>query len=180
MAAPIKPAKKASLGRDSYWLVPAIADLSAPTATEVNAATGINITCFLLNDQEGLTGTTERVTLPMLLCETSTSEGIGTTTFSMADLRIVLDPQADSSHNDKKAFEKIRDGYTGFVVRRQNVDALSDGAVATGQFVDAAPIQIGLAIPGKSSNDASGIYTATAAVAVTGTPALNVEVVAGA
>lgn len=175
MAAPVKPAKKTALGKDSFWLVPAIADLEEPTAVEVNAGTGLNITCFLLNDQEGLTGSTEKVSLPQLLCETATSEGIGTTTFTMADLRIVLDPQAASAHNDKKAFEKIRNGYTGFIVRRQGVDSQTGDAVV-GQFVDTAPIEIAKAIPTKSSNDASGIYVATAAVAITGTPALNVAV----
>lgn len=167
MVAPVKPAKKTANGKDSWWLVPTIASLTAPTAVEVNSATGLNISCFLLADQEGLSGETERVTLPRLLCETTTSEGIGETSIVMADLQVVLDPQAAAAGNDKKAFEKIRNGYSGFLVRRQNITAIASDAVTAAQFVDVAAVEIAKAIPNKSSSDSSGIYTATAAVAVT-------------
>lgn len=176
MAAPIKPQKKTADGRDSYWLVPAIASLAAPTALEVNAATGLNITCFVLSDQEGFAGNTERVTLPRLLCETTTSEGIAQTIYSFPDLRIVFDPQAASGSDAKKAYEKIRNGYTGFLVRRQNIDAMTGDAVV-GQFVDAAAVTIAKPVPGKTSTGSDGIYVATAAVAVTDTPEFNVAVV---
>lgn len=180
MAAPIKPQKKTANGKDSWWLVPAIADQDAPTLTEVNAVTGLNISCYLLAEQEGVTGTTEKVALARLLCETTTTEGIGETTFSMADVQIVFDPQAASGSDGKKAWEKIKDGFTGFAVRRQGVRALDDAAVTEGQFLDVVPVEFGQAIPGKSATDASGIYTATAAVAVTGTPSFNVAAVSGA
>lgn len=168
MTAPIKPTKKAANGKDTWWLLPAVADLAAPTVAEINAVTGLNITCFMLSDQEGLGGTTERVTLPRLLCETTTSESIGDTVVSMPDLQIVLDPQAASGANDKKAYEKIRTGYSGVLVRRQNVtaDQATPEGVA-GQFVDAARVNVATAIPNKTASDATGIYTATAAVAVT-------------
>lgn len=178
MVAPIKPTKKTANGKDSWWLVPAVANLAAPTVAEVNAVTGLNITCFLLAEQEGLSGNTERVTLPRLLCETTTSEGIGETTVTMPDLQIVLDPQAASSHNDKKAYEKIRNGYSGVLIRRQNVTAdQASSEAAADQFVDAARVDIATAIPNKSGNDSAGIYTATAAVAVTDFE-FNVAVVA--
>lgn len=178
MAAPIKPQKKTANGKDSWWLVPAIADQDAPTLTEVNAVTGLNISCYLLAEQEGVTGTTEKVALARLLCETTTTEGIGETTFSMADVTVVFDPQAASGSDGKKAWEKIKDGYTGFAVRRQGVRALDDASVTAGQFLDVIPVEVGPATPGKSANDASGIYTATAAVAITGTPSFNVAAVA--
>lgn len=177
MVAPVKPAKKTANGKDTWWLVPAVADLDSPTVAEVNAVTGLNISCFLLADQEGLSGNTERVTLPRLLCETTTSEGIGETTITMADLQIVLDPQAASGADDKKAYEKIRNGYSGYLIRRQGVTSATDVAVTAGQFVDVAAVDIAKAIPNKSANDSSGVYTATAAVAVTGAE-FNVAVVA--
>lgn len=180
MAAPIKPNKKTANGKDTWWLVPAIADMTAPKVSEVNASTGLNITCFLLAEQEGVTGTTEKVALARLLCETATTEGIGETTFSMADVQVVFDPQAASSHNDKKAFELLRNGFTGFAVRRQGIKAITDADVTAGQFVDAVPVEIAPVIPGKSATDASGIYTATGSVAVTGVPEFNRAVVAGA
>lgn len=176
MPAPIKPRKVTANGKDSFWLVPAVASTDAPTALEVNAASGLNISCYLLAEQEGVTGTTEKVTLARLLCETSTTEGIGETTFSMADVQVVFDPQAAANHNDKKAFELLRDGFTGYAIRRQGVRATEDSDVTAGQFVDVIPVEVGPVVPGKSATDASGIYTATAAVAVTGTPSFNVAV----
>jgi len=177
MAAPIKPQKTLANGKDSYWLVPAIANLAAPTAVEVNAATALNISCFLLGDQEGLGGSTDRVTLPSLLCETSTEEALGTTTYSFPDLQVVFNPQAAANSDAKKAFEKIRNGYSGYLVRRQGVTAVDNAAVAAGEFVDVAAIEIGKAIPTKTSTGADAIYTAVAPTSVKGKPEFNVPVV---
>lgn len=180
MAAPIRPQKVTANGKDSWWLVPAVADLNAPTVAEVNAASGLNITCFLLAEQEGVTSTTEKVALARLLCETTTTEGLGDTTFSMADVQVVFDPQGASGSAGKEAWDLLADGFEGFAVRRQGVRALDDADVTAGQFVDVVPVEISPLTPGKSSTDASGIYTATAAVAVTSTPAFNKAVAAGA
>lgn len=179
MAAPIKPSKTTANGKDTWWLVPAIADPEEPTKPEIDATGGLNISCFLLAEQEGITGTTEKVALARLLCETTTTEGIGDTTWSMADVQGVFNPQAAANANDKKFWALVKDGFVGFAVRRQGVKADVDVAVTAGQFVDIVPIELGPATPGKSATDASGIYTFTAAAAVTGTPTFNVAVVAG-
>lgn len=179
MAAPVKPKKTTANGKDSWWLVPAIASMTAPKKTEIDAAGGLNISCFLLAEQEGITSTTEKVTLARLLCETTTTEGIGDTTFSMSDVQGVFDPQAAAGSDGKKFWELVKDGFTGYAVRRQGVKANVESTVTVGEFVDVMPIEMGPATPTKSATDASGIYTFTAAVAVTGTPEFNVAVVAG-
>lgn len=180
MAAPIKPQKKTANGKDTWWAVPTIADITAPTDDEINAVLGLNITCFLLAEQEGVTSTTEKVALARLLCETTTTEGIGETTWTMADLVGVFDPQAAAASDGKKAWELFEDGFTGYLVRRQGVVSNVDADVTAGQFVDIVPVSTGPATPGKTSNDASGIYSFTATAAVTGTPSFNKAVVAGA
>ena len=179
MAAPVKPKKTTANGKDSWWLVPTVADTSAPAKTEIDAAGGLNISCFLLAEQEGVTGTTEKVALARLLCETTTTEGIGETTFSMADVQGVFNPQAADGADEKKFWDLVKSGFVGYAVRRQGVKADTESTVTVGDFVDVMPIEMGPAIPGKSATDASGIYTFTAAVAVTGTPEFNVAVVAG-
>ena len=179
MAAPTKPQKKTALGKDSWFLVPTIADQTAPTATEINAATGLNISCYLLASYGGVTQNATRVSLERLLCETSTTEGLGEVTYSMEDMTIVFDPQGAAASEGKEAFELIQDGdFTGYAVRRQGVSA-DTGDVTAGEFVDVIPVEIGKPLPGKSNTDASGIYTATAPVAVTGEPSFNVAVAAG-
>jgi hypothetical protein len=179
MVAPVKPRKVQANGKDSWWLVPAIADLAEPSVTEINAATGINVSCTLLASYEGMTASTAKVTLERFLCETEQFEANDVTSYTMSDIVGGFDPQATAASDDKKAFEFLRDGFVGYAVRRQGVtsDSATPDAVV-GQFFDVVPVDIARAIPGKSNTDASGIYTFTAPVAVTGKPELNVAAVA--
>ena len=177
MVAPIKPRKVRALGKDSWWLVPAVADVTAPTILEINANTGINVSCTVLAEGDSLTKTTNKVTLPAYLCETEQYEGNDTSTFSMGDIMGGFDPQADASDDDKKAFEFLRDGFTGFAVRRQGVSALTGDATA-GQVVDVVPVEIDAAFPTKSGTGNEAIYTFSAAVSVTGPVGLNVAATA--
>lgn len=166
MAAPLKPQKVTANGKDSWWVVPAIANIAAPTLAEINAVSGLNVSCFLLAEQEGVSGSAEKVRLARLLCETTTTEGLGEQTWSLADLQGVFDPQGASGSDGKKAWAMLKDGFDGFLVRRQAVVALADAAVTAGQFVDVFKVETGIATPGKSANDASGIYTFMAPVAL--------------
>lgn len=178
MAAPIKPQKVTANGKDSWFAAPAIADMTAPTVTEGNAASGINFSCFLLAEQEGVTSTVEKIRLARLLCETSTTEGLGEQSWSLADIQGVFDPQAAADSDGKKAFEFFRDPWSGFFLRRQAVIATTGDLVAD-QFVDVFKVSTSKATPGKTANDASGIYSFTAGVALEAVE-FNVEVVAGA
>lgn len=178
MATPTKPNKHTSLKKDSWWLVPAIADTSAPTVAEVNAASGIYATCFLLQDQGGVQKTVNKTKLAALLCEDGTSEALTAADFSMSDIVGVLDPQAGPTDDDKLLFEFLRDGYSGFAVRRQNViNDVSDAATA-GQYVDVIKVDIDAAWPDKSAAGPEGFYQFTCGVAVTAVPVANVAVVA--
>ena len=179
MVAPTRPRKVQARGKDSWFLVPAIADITAPTATEINAAGAMNISCAVLAEGDSLTKTTGKVTLPAYLCEVDQYEGLDRATWSMGDIVGGFDPQAAEASDDKKAFEFLRDGFTGYAVRRQGVTADSaTSEAATGQFVDVVPVEIDGASTDKSGTDASAIYVFRAGVAVTGKPELNVAVVA--
>lgn len=176
MAAPIKPQKVQSNGKDSWWWIPSVADMDAPTALEINAISGLNISCFLLAEQDGVTGTTEKIRLARLLCETSTTEGLGEQSWSLAPIMGVFDPQAEAGSDGKKAWELFKDGASGYLGRRQGVKADLDTAVTVGQFVDIFKVDVSEATPGKSSTGADGIYTFMADVALLD-KSFNVEVV---
>ena len=176
MTAPITASKKAAIGKDSWWLVPAIASLSAPTALEINSASGLNISGFVLAEQEGFTSSTSKVTLPRLLMETTSQQGLDETVFDLPDFQGVFDPQAAANSNDKKFWAMVKDGYTGFIVRRQGVVATT-GDVVTGQFVDVSAVAGSIATPGRSATDASGIYTFMVSLVPVGSPKFNVAVV---
>lgn len=177
MAAPVKPRKVQANGKDSWFLVPAIAIPSAPTAAELNATTGRNVSCALLAEGDSLTRSTGKVTLPAFMCETDQYEGLDRATWSMGDIVGGFDPQADADSPDKDAFEFLRDGFSGYAVRRQGVPAANSAGVVAGQFVDVVPVEIDEAVSDKSGNDSSAIYVFRAGVAVTGKPAINVVVV---
>lgn len=179
MVAPTKPRKVRAQGKDSWFLVPAVADLDAPTAAEGNSASGINISCAVLAEGDSLTATVNKVTLPAFLCETEQFEGNDNITYSMGDVVGGFDPQAAEASDDKAAFEFLRDGFVGYAIRRQGVTADS-GDLVVGQFVDVVPVEISRAVPDKSSGDASAIYVFRAGASVTGSPSFNVAVVAGA
>jgi hypothetical protein len=176
MAAPITPAKKLANGKDHWWLVETIANSAAPTVAEV--AAGLSVTGVLLADYEGLTATTEKVSLPRVMLETTETEINGATTVSAGDMQLTLQPQAAGGTEGKEAYELVKDGFVGFAVRRQDVLDIASDAVTAGQFVDVIPVDITTAIPGKTSNGADAIYIATVPVSVTGTPDWNVAVAA--
>jgi hypothetical protein len=180
MAAPIKPRQHTALKKTRFWAVPAIADDVAPKITEVNASGSFYFTCFVPEDYGGgWTPTFNKGAGLRLLCSGSTPETLNPTTFAGNDIVVVVDPQADASDNDKKAFEFFRDGFTGKLVRSLNVaNDLSD-AVTLGDFVDVAPVDITPMFTDLSSTDANGVFVARAGVAITGDVTTNVEVVAG-
>lgn len=179
MATPNKPGKHGSFKKDSFWLVPAIADVTAPKDTEINAVSGIYATCFLRADQGGPTKATNKVTFDNLLCEGESSEGLAPATVSMPDIVGAFDPQAAEAANDKKLFEFLRDGYTGFLVRRQNVTNDTDDQADVGEFVDVFSVDIDDAWPDKSATGPEGFYQFLCGVAYTGQRALNVAVADG-
>lgn len=177
MVAPIKPQLVTANGKDSFWFVPAVASKTAPTALEVNAVTGLNISCYLWAEFEGPSGSTGKVTLPRLLCEITQYEANDVTTYTLADISFAFAPQAASGSDGKKAWEKFKAGVDGFLIRRQGIRSDVDVAVTAGQFVDVIPVSIAEAYPGKTATDASGVYMGTAAASITGKPEWNVAVV---
>ena len=179
MVAPISPAKKLSYGKDTWWLVPAGANKNAPTVAEVNSASGLNLAGVLLQDFEGMTSSTDKVTIPAVMMETSVTEVSGATTHSMADMQVTFQPQAAGGTAGKEAWELVNGGsFEGWAVRRQDVDSSLSDAVTAGQFVDVVPVEIDQPIPGRTSSGPEGIYIFTAPVSVTGDPAFNKAVVA--
>ena len=178
MALPIKPGEYSALKMTSFWLVPALT-AATPKKTEIEAVGGFYITCFLTEENVGWTVQFNKGTAPRLLCNSSTPEVLLPSTSQGSDIVGVVDPQAASSHNDKKAFEFLRNGFTGYMVRRQNKANDVADTVAVGEFVDGAPVNITPAVTDQSAQTAEGVYIFKAGVAVTGDPFYNRAVIAG-
>ena len=180
MVAPVKPRKVQMNGKQSFWLVPAVANPLVPKITEINHATGINLSCSVLKSFTGLTPTFNKVTLDGYLCETESFEGNDNTSFSMSDIVGGFDPQAAQASDDKKAFEFLRTPFTGYAFFRNGVVADATSSEATvGQFFNVIPVEIAAAVDTSDASTASNIATFTAGVSVTGKPIFNVAAVAG-
>lgn len=178
MPTAIKPALRRAYGNEAWGFAPVIADIEAPTLTELNAAGGLNLACQLFTEQEGVTAETEKVTLPQLMCETSSYEINGQTKFSLADLQISLQPQAEETEDGKKAWVTLTDGIEGFLWYRQDIPSAKE--LEAGQFVSILPVQMGVKNPTKTATDAAGVYAFTMAGSITGQPAFLKQIVAGA
>lgn len=174
MAAPVKPALARSFGTESWAWVPAIADTTAPTVTELTAATALHLQGFLPGEQDGISGQVEKVTLPRRMMETEQFEVNGATSYSAPDFTMFFDPQATAGDEAKKAWETLTDNAQGFLVHRQGVDPTTD--YTSGEFVNVYPVQLGIKVPTKTSASADGAYAFTVGVSVTDTPQPNVAV----
>ena len=176
MGTPIKPALSRSFGTESWLWVNAVANTSAPTTAELTAASAIHLQGYLPGEQEGIGGSTEKVTLPRRMMETQTFEVNGATSYSAPDFQLFFDPQAATGSDGKKAWEAMGDNEVGFLVHRQGVDPTTD--YVAGQFVNVYPAQLGVKVPTKSGSGADGVYSFTVGVSITNTPAKNVAVAA--
>ena len=164
MAAPVTPAKKLANGKDTWALVPAGANINAPTVAELNAVAGLNISGMLLQDYEGLTVSTDRVTLPAVMLETIVTEIAGNTTVTAADMQITFDPQGADGSDGRKAWELLDGGtWSGWAVRRQDSPA-GNGDATAGERYDIAVVDIDQPIPGRTTAGADGVYIFTAPV----------------
>lgn len=176
MALPTKAPLKRSFARNSYAWVSSIADIAEPIDTELNALSAFNMSCTTFSNQEQPTSTTEKVELPLVNCETETSEVNGSTKHTAPDFMLSFDPQSAPASVGKKAWEALDDLADGYLVRRQDADPNTE--FAEGDYVDIWPAQLAVKVPGQTSNDASGVYAFTVGISITGSPEFNVEVVA--
>lgn len=167
MAAPITPTKKLSNGKDHIWLVTTLSSTTAPTKTQIDA--GLNVTGVLLADWDGITASTDKVTLPRVMLETSTTEVNGETTVTSADMQLTYQPQAAALSDGVKAYELLQNGFTGYLVRRQDVANTASDAVTVGQFVDVFGIDVtsDAIVPGRTTAGPDGVYVITVPVSIT-------------
>lgn len=176
MATPLKPGLHNALKKDSFWLVPAIANVTAPTKAEIEA--GFYMTCFLTEENAGWSVTFNKGTAPRLMCSANTPEVLLPSTYQGADIIGAVDPQAATGATDKAGFEFLKDGFRGFLVTRHNkINDLAD-TVTAGEFVNVGAVDVSEAVIDKSATTSEGVYVYKAGVAVTGDVKFDVAVTA--
>lgn len=180
MADSLKPQVLTSYGKRRLWLADTIADTTAPTDGEIND--GSYLTCYALSDQAGPTSTPNKITLPVILCETESYEDFGQTVNSHPDITLLYDPQADSGQAGKTAWDLVYndgDGYEGNIVWLLGETAEEgDETVEDGDRVTVVPAKLKVISEEPTSTGEDGLFAFQCAVVVTGKIRRNVEVVA--
>lgn len=169
MAEPLRPTPAKLYGRENWIFVTTLASASAPTATELNAASSLDITRIVFSDgAPSPSQSTNLVEQNRRFGDTVMTQFVGTTTYAGGEMTYALDPQSAAASDPKKLWEKIPAGTTGYLVRRQNVARAT--APAAGQFVDVFPVEFGPSMPTRSGDGESAEGAAVCTFAVTGEP----------
>ena len=121
------------------WVVTTIANTAAPiAATEINAGTTIDATCYLTNgfspDAAVATISDDRLCLAQIL------EDKGVTTWSISELEYVYDVQTPASVSNK-LYAGLPENASVYIVARYGMNV--DTAAAAGQKVDVFPVKMG-------------------------------------
>lgn len=138
----IFPEATAQLGNTSITVVQTVADMAAPKlATEINAASSVNVSCFLYSGGVG-TATTNKGSAPRRICTKAELQQFGVTNYEVTDLSYVYNPQAADSTDDNKAKAALTEGSEVYLIVRKGLDA-ETAAYATGQYVDVWHVELG-------------------------------------
>lgn len=147
----------------------AVTDPTEPTLAEVNAGSGIDLSCYLTGD--GLsTETSENNIEDPRLCSKQIYESPGDYTDTL-ELTYVYNPE---SEDDDEARIALPRGTKGWIMLRWAVD--SDQAMAAGDLVDLYPVTMG--IQRKQTPSRNGVHRITQKPFVTGEVHRDVAVVA--
>lgn len=151
--------------------VPAIADTTAPTVTELGAAGSVDLSCYLTAD--GFTpGTDEASIADDRLCSRATFERPGRTSDTL-EIGYVYQPQ-DAAAQDNEAWTTLRPRTSGYVVVRWGVDY--ETAFAIGDTVDVMPVQCGE--QRKMTPEANTVLRVMQKLFVTGSVRKDVDIAA--
>lgn len=127
-------------GNESVRFVTAIADPLEPTLAELNAVTGVDLSCFL----SGFSPTTTQESAEdRRLCSQQVFEDPGDVAVSIDNLEYVYYPQAEPATPENKAYEILKLDVTGWLVDRRGLDA-REQIYAVDQIVDLYPVRMGV------------------------------------
>lgn len=176
MAAPIRPAAVSAFGTEKWVFVPTLTAPSAPSLAELNAATALDVTKMFFASSAQPEGSTEMARNERRLGDVESFEFPGETQWTLGEVQYQFAPQAAALSDGKKAFEKLPQGTTGWLVRRLGINRDTD--LAVGQFVSSFPVAFGVQVETKIGEGASAEVAIKQGVGITGTPYINKAVVA--
>lgn len=149
-------------GNVAAWFVPAIADTSAPTVTELAAASIVDLSCYLTGD--GLNLTSDQATITdERLCSTQTFEVPGRKT-NTAEVTYIDNTNSPHETDANEAAETLVEGARGYIVTRRGIPY--EEPVAAEQKVSVWPIEAGE--PREVAPEANSVIRSIQKLFVTG------------
>ena len=174
MAAPVRPASSKALQNRKFAFVQTIANINAPTAAELSAASALDISCYAYNSSDRPSQNVNRVTAPERVCDGALYERLGSVTYSGGTLHVAWDPQGAAGSAGKAAWAKLAGQTTGFLVERDGKGYATD--FTAGDFVNVWPVEFAQPFPSHEGDGDSAENSFDSAYGVTGPPALNVAI----
>lgn len=126
-------------GNVAVWLVPAIADTTAPTLTELSAAGAVDISCYLTSDGY-TTSLDQQVISDERLCSTETFEQPGRVSRTLS-VTYIDNTNSPNEATSNKAKDTLVPGSVHYVVVRRG--KAFDTPLAVGDKVTVTPVKAG-------------------------------------
>lgn len=118
-------------GNISVVFVQTLATPTAPkVATEINAATSVNVSCYLYSGGQ-ITSTQNRGAAPRRLCTVEELQQFGTRSTEISDIQYVHSPQAPPTDASNAARTALVDGSTWYMIIREGLSAQTAAFAAT-------------------------------------------------
>jgi len=174
MAEPLRPPATKTFGRENWLFVPAIADPSAPTVSELTAVSALDITRIVFASTARPTQSTNVTEAARRLGDTVVGQNIGTSTVTGGEMRYAFADQAAAGADGKKLFEKIPGGTAGYLVQRKGVARAT--AVAADQFVNVYPVEFGPSFPADEGDGESSESAMVCTFAITDPDGVQINV----
>lgn len=156
----VYPEGTPTLGNTKLKAAVAVADMKAPKlATEINAATSVEISCFVYPAGWNPTGAQGKGTKPLRLCTKSQRDSLNRISWTAPTLQYVYDPQAADAAPGNEAKQMLVEGAEVYIVERRGID--SDAVFATGQHTRTHHLRLGAQIPSGDLTDENGEFFIT-------------------
>jgi hypothetical protein len=171
MAAPIRPAAAKAFGTEKWAFVPTIANTATPLLTEINAAGALDVTKMFFASSARPDASVNMAKAARRLGDIESYEFVGETSYTLGEVRYSFDPQGAPLSNGVKAFEKLPQGTTGYLVRRLGINRDTDFAAS--QFVSMFPVEFGPQVETTEGDGESAEVAIKQGVALTGPPIIK-------
>lgn len=154
----VYPEGTPTLGNTKVAATVAVADMTAPSlGTEIEAATSVDISCYLMDSGWNPDATTAKGTKANRLCSKSEQEQLNRTTWSIPDLMYTYDPQAADEAPGNEAKELLAEGSLVYFIERRGLDA-QDEVFAVGDRTRTFLLRLGPQIESGDLTDVNGEY----------------------